>query len=53
MVLSTRINASLHVVIAKGYKDEFIFYDPQLEACLFVIIQEHAFKELFQMNINC
>jgi hypothetical protein len=41
------------VVIAKGYKDGYIFDDPQLEACIFMVNQEQAFEVVFQMKINC
>ena len=40
------------MVIAKGYKDECIFDDPQLEVCIFVVNQEQAFEAVFQMNIS-
>jgi hypothetical protein len=40
------------VVIIKGYKDEYIFDDPQLEACIFIVNQEQIFKAAFQMKIN-
>jgi hypothetical protein len=42
----------LHVVIAKGYKDECILNGPQLEACIFVVNQEKAFEVVFQVKIN-
>jgi hypothetical protein len=41
------------VVIAKGYKDECIFNDPQLKACIFVVNQEKTIGALFLMKINC
>jgi hypothetical protein len=41
LVIVYIINARLHLMIVKGYKDECIFDDPQLmEACIFVVNQE-------------
>jgi hypothetical protein len=48
-----KINARLHVVTEKGYKDEYRFDVPQLEACIFIIHQEQAFEAVFQMKIIC
>jgi hypothetical protein len=47
------MDARLHVVIAKGYKDDYRFDGPLLEACKFVVNQEQAFEVVFQMKINC
>jgi hypothetical protein len=41
------------VVIEKGYKDEYRFDGPQLEACIFVVNQEQTFEASFQIKINC
>jgi hypothetical protein len=46
-------NARIHVVIAKGYKNEYIFDYPHLEACIYVVNQEQAFEAVFQMKIDC
>jgi hypothetical protein len=43
----------LHVIIAKGYKDEYIFDDSQLKVCIFVVNQEQASEVVFRMKINC
>jgi hypothetical protein len=53
LVIRSKINARLHVVIAKGYKDEYILDGPQLEDCIFVVNQERAFEAVFQMKNNC
>jgi hypothetical protein len=47
------MDARLHVLIAKGYKDEYRFDSPLLEACIFVVNQEQTFEEIFQMKIFC
>jgi hypothetical protein len=44
------INAKLHVVIAKGYTDECIDDDPQLEACMYVVNLEQAFEAGLQVK---
>ena len=44
LVFLTIINARLHTVIAKGYKDISKYVDPQLEACIFFVNQEHALE---------
>jgi hypothetical protein len=46
------MNARLHVMLVKGYKDECIFDDPNLEACILVVNQEQAFEAVFQMKIK-
>ena len=39
-------------MIVKGYKGEWIFDDPKLEACIYVVNQEQAFEVVFQMKIK-
>jgi hypothetical protein len=41
------------VVIERGHKDEYEFYAPYLEACIFVVDQEQTFEAGFQMKVNC
>jgi hypothetical protein len=53
LAIRSKLYARLHVLIVKGYKDEYRFDDPQLETCIFVVNQEQAFEEVFQMKINC
>jgi hypothetical protein len=40
------------VVIAKWYKDEYIFDGAQLETCMFIVNQEQSFEVVFLMEIN-
>jgi hypothetical protein len=40
------------VVIEKGHKDEHKHYGSLLEACIFVVNQDQAFEEGFQMEFN-
>ena len=45
MVFLTRVDAKLHVVIAKRIQGCFPIYDgPLLEACIYVVNQEQAFE---------
>jgi hypothetical protein len=41
-------NARLYSEIAKLYKGISKFDDPHLEACMFVVNQEHAFEVVFK-----
>jgi hypothetical protein len=41
------------VVIERGYKDECLSNNPQIEAFIFIVDQEQAFKARFQMKVNC
>jgi hypothetical protein len=52
LVILSKINARLHVVIAKWYKDEYIFDGAQLETCMFIVNQEQSFEVVFLMEIN-
>jgi hypothetical protein len=41
------------VFIERGHTDECIRYGSSLEACIFVVNQDQAFEEGFQMKVNC
>jgi hypothetical protein len=53
MMFFTSINARLHMVTTKGYKDVSLFNDPQLEACILIVNQDQAFEVIFQMKNKC
>jgi hypothetical protein len=53
MVSFPRDDAMLHTVIVKGYKNVSILDDPQLKACIFVVIQEQTFELIFKIRIGC
>jgi hypothetical protein len=52
LIVPSKINSRLLVVIAKGYKGEWIFVGHQLEACIYVVNQEQAFEEVFQIKVK-
>jgi hypothetical protein len=45
-------NNQCKVSCGDGYKDEYIFGDPRLEVCIFIVNQEQTFEVVFQMKIN-
>jgi hypothetical protein len=53
LVIIFKLNARIYVGIERGYKDEYRFDGPQLEACTPVVNQEHTYEAVFQMKINC
>jgi hypothetical protein len=53
MVILSKLNATLHVIIERGHKDEYRLYGPLLEVCVFVVNQEQAFEVCFQLKDNC
>jgi hypothetical protein len=53
MVSFPRDDAMFHAMIVKGYKNVSILDDPQLKACIFVVIQERTFELIFKIRIGC
>jgi hypothetical protein len=43
-ICSSLIKCKASCGICKRYKDECIFNDPQMEACIFIVNQEQAFE---------
>ena len=52
MVIFIRDIARLHIMTTKGYKDISKYVDPQLEACIFFVNQEHALEMVIKWRIN-
>jgi hypothetical protein len=52
MVVFTKDNARLHIVIAKGYKDISKYDDPQLEACIYFVNQRQVFEKVFKWELK-